>query len=94
VLLYDYLGGENSSGTANLCRWAKDEAAARGEPERRWMACPMRRTGPQQSKSKNCGVFVRKTIDTMARGHPITDVAININYYWRRMAAEVLFNAV
>jgi len=94
VLLYDSLGGENSSVTANLCRWAKDEAAARGEPERRWMACPMRRSSPQQSNSKDCGLFVLKTIDTLARGHPITDVAINMNYYRRRMAAEVLFNAV
>jgi len=87
VETYDSLGSVPDWVVACLVSWIKDDMTAHGHCRGKWtwtkMNCRMQENGT------DCGVFMVKTMDYMSRGLPQASMTGDMNYYRRRMAAEL-----
>jgi len=88
VEMYDSMGFAPDWMVACLVRWAKDDLSAHGYRRGTWTWTKMRCR--QQEGSKDCGVFTLKSMDYMSRGLQQSSMVGNMDYYRRRMVAELL----
>ncbi|XP_066521843.1 sentrin-specific protease 2 isoform X2 [Hoplias malabaricus] len=56
----------------------------------KWTVTSMRATVPQQKNGSDCGVFVCKYADYIARGHPLTFRQCHMPYFRKAMIWEIL----
>lgn len=92
--VYDSLGRNNTALWKMLGKWARDEAEAKGCPERQWRVVSFGNSTRQQDNMSDCGVLVLRTMDLLCRGIPIAALVGDMCYYRRRIAAELLLNKV
>ena len=86
VDMYDSLGRASDWVLQCLVQWGQDRAQGHGNGEWRRRKVPCR----QQENGTDCGVFVIKRMDYISRGLPPERMTGSMNYYRRRMAAELL----
>jgi len=85
---YDSLGFVPTWIPACLVRWGKDDAPVHGHKRGKWtwsrVPCRLQQGGT------DCGVFTVTTMDYVSRGLPQASMTGSMDYYRRRMAAELL----
>eukprot|EP00188_Purpureofilum_apyrenoidigerum_P005485 Plantae.Rhodophyta-Purpureofilum_apyrenoidigerum.ctg7175.p1 GENE.Plantae.Rhodophyta-Purpureofilum_apyrenoidigerum.ctg7175~~Plantae.Rhodophyta-Purpureofilum_apyrenoidigerum.ctg7175.p1 ORF type:complete len:646 (+),score=113.60 Plantae.Rhodophyta-Purpureofilum_apyrenoidigerum.ctg7175:535-2472(+) len=92
---YDSLGGQNEKVLRNLGKWLEDESQDKKKTklsleEEGWSYdCPGHKV-PQQENCDDCGVFACKFADYASCDRPFDFSARHMNYFRRRMAAELL----
>lgn len=90
---YDSLGSKNSPCGKVLMKWVVDEAKHKKKielDESEWkLICHGSRV-PQQCNSDDCGVFLCKFADYVAKGREMDFGPDHINYFRGRMASEIL----
>lgn len=88
---YDSMGGAGSEIIlGHLLRWVWDEREGRKLEVEEWGQVAMGSRVPQQNNADDCGVFVCKYADFLARGTEMTFAALHINYFRARIAHELL----
>jgi sentrin-specific protease 1 len=93
VEYYDSMGGGNAALLSFLLRWVVDEMQhKKGQvlDESEWETVAHGRNVPQQRNSDDCGVFMCKFADFLARGAEINFTAAHMNYFRARMAHELM----
>lgn len=94
VEMLDWLGGTSERINSSLCLWARNETKHAGLPTRAWTVKAYCSTTPQQKKGNDCCVLMLRTVGFLARGHPLRLLENDMNYYRRRIAAELLLDLV
>lgn len=93
VEYYDSLGSTNQKVLANLLRWVGDELDHKKNEvfdASEWSTVGHGQDVPQQDNSDDCGVFLCKFADFVARGAEINFSSAHMSYFRARMANELL----
>ena len=85
---YDSLGSASDWMLQCIVQWGQDDARTYGHPRGRWRKHKVRCR--KQDNCKDCGVFVLKRVDYISRGIAPERMTGSMNYYRRRIAAELL----
>jgi len=85
---YDSLGSASDWMLQCIVQWGQDDARTYGHPRGRWRKHKVRCR--KQDNGKDCGVFVLKRMDYISRGIAPERMTGSMNYYRRRIAAELL----
>jgi len=92
ISLYDSLGSPDKVVAETVRRWLIDEAADKGKPQRDWTI--VYSECRHQENTDDCGVFMLKNMDYIARGLEPTTMKRSTAYYRCRIAAELLAEVV
>lgn len=90
---FDSMGASGPSVLRNMMRWLADEMNhKKGEvlDESQWETVSHGSSMPQQRNSDDCGMFLCKYADFLARGAEINFSAAHMNYFRARMAHELM----
>ena len=93
---FDSKGGSNGSVLANLQRWVQDEHNDKKGgtlfDTRDWPK--VHSNMPQQGNGTDCGVFMTRTADYLARGATLDFTQSHMGFFRRRMVLEILRNSL
>ena len=89
------MGGSGRDYIAGLKQYFKDEAKAKGKANWEtivddWEVVLGSRNTPQQSNGSDCGVFMTRTADYLARDARLDFTQEDIEYFRRRMVYEIM----
>jgi Ulp1 family protease len=94
---YDSMGSTHQTVVDILLRWVEDELKDKKQQvldRSEWSRAVHGRDVPQQTNSDDCGMFLCKFADFVARGGRLNFSSRHMNYFRARMAHELLMKRV